>query len=70
MSNGKPRCLCPRCSVSGMIGPVVLITLGVLFLLAQMVTWLSFGKLWPLLLIVIGVLKLAESAASNQGHTG
>jgi cell wall-active antibiotic response 4TMS protein YvqF len=43
-------------------GPAMLLTFGVTALLDQ---WhiLSFGKSWPLYLIVLGVLKLAQRAA-------
>jgi len=43
-------------------GPVFLVAIGVLALLAQSHV-LSFGRSWPLLLILLGVLKLAERAA-------
>jgi len=49
---------------------VLLITLGVLFLLPQFFDDLHFRHLWPLLLIVIGVMKLLESTASTEGHRG
>ncbi|PWT84164.1 MAG: hypothetical protein C5B58_05155 [Acidobacteria bacterium] len=45
-------------------GPIMLITLGVLI-------WIdhsggtSFWRTWPVLLIVIGILKLAEMAGVN-----
>jgi hypothetical protein len=52
------------------MGPVVLITLGVLFLLPRLGIPFGFGTLWPVLLIVIGVVKLAESMASSEGHVG
>jgi hypothetical protein len=29
---------------------------------------MSFGRLWPLLLLAIGGVKLAESLASTEGH--
>ncbi len=45
-------------------GPVVLITIGGLFLLNQV--GLSFGRTWPLILIVIGVMKLLERLAAHQ----
>lgn len=60
-------------------GPALLLTFGVTALLDQ---WdiLSFGRSWPLYLIVLGVLKLAQRAAlasatpppaySPQGYTG
>jgi hypothetical protein len=52
------------------MGPVILITLGVLFLLPQFVHRVGFGDLWPIVLIVIGVVKLLESSASTEGHAG
>jgi len=49
---------------------VLLITLGVLFLLPQFIDGLHFRHLWPVLLIVIGVMKLLESTTSVEGHRG
>jgi hypothetical protein len=49
---------------------VLLITLGVLFLLPQFIPGLHFRHLWPVLLIVIGLLKLLESTASIDRHRG
>ncbi len=40
-------------------GPILLITVGVLFAIAQ-AGILGFSRTWPLLLIVFGVLKLLE----------
>jgi hypothetical protein len=40
-------------------GPIMLITVGVLFALNQM-TDFTFGKTWPALLIVAGLLSLGE----------
>lgn len=42
-----------------LMGPIVLITLGVLFLLDQIGDW-GFGRTWPILLIVIGAVKIFE----------
>jgi hypothetical protein len=70
MSNGKIRCTCQRCTAAGLMGPVVLITLGGLFLIDRFVSGVSFGQLWPGLLIAIGLVKLAEAMASNAGHQG
>jgi cell wall-active antibiotic response 4TMS protein YvqF len=66
----KIRCQCERCRVRRLMGPVVLIVLGVLFLLDQTVPELSFGRLWPVILLAIGGVKLAESLASTEGHAG
>ncbi len=65
----KIRCACARCRVRSLLGPILLIAAGVIFLLAEF-TRFSFGDLWPLLLIVIGVVLFAESMASREGHTG
>jgi hypothetical protein len=53
----------PQRSISG---PLILITVGLIFLLATMHVlslhnvWLWFGHYWPVLLIVLGLIKLAE----------
>ena len=52
------------------MGPAVLITLGVLFLVGRLGWGYSFGDLWPVLFIVIGLIKLAEALASAEGHIG
>ena len=40
-------------------GPVLLITIGVLFAVQQ-AGMLSFSRTWPLVVIVLGVMKLIE----------
>lgn len=40
-------------------GPVVLVTLGTLFLIDHS-GGVSFGRTWPVLLIVLGILRLGE----------
>lgn len=60
-------CYCARCRCRGYVGPVVLITLGVLFLLSEF-TQYRFHNTWPILLIVIGVAKVLSSTASMTGH--
>jgi hypothetical protein len=66
----NPYCSCARCRAHGFMGPAVLITIGVLFLLDQMghAHWMGFGFSWPALLIVIGLIKLLEHSASTNGH--
>jgi hypothetical protein len=51
------------------MAPAVLIALGVLFLINQYGRY-SFAELWPILLIVIGAVKVAEVLTPNRGHTG
>jgi len=40
-------------------GPVLLITLGILFMI-DYAGGMSFGRSWPILLIVLGILWLGE----------
>ena len=54
------RCTCARCRLHGLMGPAILITIGVLFLIQQFSNRFSFGELWPVILIVIGAVKLLE----------
>jgi hypothetical protein len=49
------------------MGPLMLITVGVIFLAAQYTRY-GMGDLWPLFLIVPGILMLAQSFASKEGH--
>lgn len=62
------RCSCQRCSIRGLMGPAVLITIGVLFLVQQSHWAYHFGRTWPVILLVVGVVKLAEALASDAGH--
>jgi hypothetical protein len=66
----NPYCPCGRCRAHGLMGPAVLITIGVLFLLDQVghAHWMGFDFTWPGLLIVIGLIKLLEHTASPAGH--
>jgi hypothetical protein len=63
------RCRCQSCTIRGLMGPAILITLGVLFLLHQVRGGhFDFGNTWPVLLLVIGILLLASSLAPRDGH--
>ncbi len=46
-------------------GPVLLITLGVLLALDQFGS-MSFGRTWPVLLIVFGLFKLMARAGTRS----
>lgn len=69
MASPANRCTCMRCRFCEMTWPVLLITLGVLFFIGQYSRY-SFGDLWPVLLIVWGLMSVASSVASCEGHTG
>jgi hypothetical protein len=63
------RCTCQRCSIRGLMGPVVVVTVGVLFLLQEMRGGrFNFGDTYPVILIVIGLISLASAVASGEGH--
>ena len=50
-------------------GPIILITLGLLFT-ADYFGGYSFHRTWPVLLIVIGFLKLLERVGAGRSDTG
>lgn len=66
----NPSCGCARCRAHGFMGPTVLITIGVLFLLSQAtgVYFLKFHNTWPALLIVIGLIMFLQHNAPATGH--
>lgn len=63
----NPSCRCARCRLRGMMAPAVLITLGILFLLDNLGVR-DFHDTWPLLLIVIGIVKVLQYTAATDGH--
>jgi hypothetical protein len=46
-------------------GPIILITIGVQFALDHM-TQFTFGRTWPAILIVLGILSLAEHLTATK----
>ena len=50
----------------GLIGGLVLITLGILFLIDEFVKTVNFGDLWPILLVVIGIGLLISSVSNKR----
>jgi len=63
------RCHCQSCTIRGLAGPAIVITIGVLFLLHQTRGGnLDFENTWPMILVVIGFLYLASALASREGH--
>jgi hypothetical protein len=59
----RPYCVCERCRTGKMMGPAILVTLGIVFLI-------GFWRAWPAILLIIGVVKLMQSNASTEGHIG
>src|SRR5271169_1446066 len=67
IGNYRPYCVCERCRTRKIMGPAILVTLGVLFLLDS-AGRIGFDRTWPAILLVIGVVKLVQSNASAEGH--
>jgi len=68
MSN-RIRCTCRRCTIRSLMGPAIIITVGVLFLLSEMRGgYFDFSNTFPVILIVIGAVRLASALASTEGH--
>ncbi|MGH9740972.1 MAG: LiaI-LiaF-like domain-containing protein [Candidatus Acidiferrum sp.] len=68
MSN-QVHCNCQRCTIRGLRGPVIVVTIGVLFLLQEMRGgYFDFSNTYPVILIVIGLVSLACALASSEGH--
>lgn len=63
----NPNCRCARCRLRGMMAPAILITLGLLFLLDNL-NVRNFHDTWPLILIVIGIVKVLQYTAPTDGH--
>jgi Domain of unknown function (DUF5668)/B-box zinc finger len=64
---GPGRCYCARCRHRRLMGPAVLVTVGVLSLLDDM-SRLTWHRTWPALLLVIGIVLLMKNSASTEGH--
>jgi hypothetical protein len=53
-----------------LLGPAVIITVGVLFLLQQARGgYFDFGNTYPVILVVIGAILLASALAPMEGHS-
>ena len=67
----QPRCTCSRCTIRGLMGPAIITTLGILFLLSELQDGMfSFRLTFPIILIVIGAINLASAVAPMDGHIG
>jgi len=63
------RCSCRRCTIRSLMGPAIIITIGVLFLLSEVRGgYLDFSNTYPVILIVIGAVSLAAALAPTEGH--
>ena len=62
------RCCCGQCRVHALLGPLLLITIGLLFTLDHIWGRWSFSQTWPVILIVLGGVKVMARLASSAGH--
>jgi hypothetical protein len=63
------KCRCQSCTIRGLTGPAIVITIGVLFLFHETQGGhLAFQNTWPVILLVIGLLQLASAFAPREGH--
>jgi hypothetical protein len=68
MSNGV-RCHCQSCTIRGLTGPAIVITVGILFLLHQVRGgYFSLEDTWPVIILVVGFFHLASALSSREGH--
>jgi hypothetical protein len=67
LGTGFTGCGCARCRTGGAIGPVMLLTLGILLLLSAAHA-VAFSRTWPILLLLYGAMRLLHSNASTEGH--
>lgn len=60
-------CPCVRCRAHSLMGAVILITLGVIFLFDRYHVGRG-GHLFPILFVVIGCMLLIQRTGSMEGH--
>lgn len=67
--SAQTRCHCQSCTIKSLMGPAIVITVGVLFLFHQTQGGrFYFGNTWPVILLLIGAFQLASSLSSREGH--
>jgi hypothetical protein len=62
-------CPCTRCKASELLAPALLVSFGVLVLVGNL-HLVSFGRTWPLMLIVLGGIRVLQATVSAAGHRG
>jgi hypothetical protein len=62
-------CGCARCTTRCLMGPAMVLTTGLIFLLDSM-NIASVDRTWPAWLLAVGIVKLLQSSASSAGHVG
>jgi len=62
-------CNCGRCQTRWLLGPAMVLTTGILFLM-QSLNIADIDRTWPAWILVVGIVKLIQSSASSAGHVG
>jgi len=62
-------CGCGRCVSRCFMGPAMVLTTGVIFLLDS-TNVAGVDRTWPAWILAVGVVKLLQSSASSAGHVG
>jgi hypothetical protein len=65
----RQSCGCGRCMTRCLMGPAMVLTTGILFLLDSM-DIAGLHRTWPAWILVVGIVKLLQSSASSAGHIG
>ena len=69
LPGGCSGCQCARCRSRRLMGPAMLVTIGSLLLLESLhESSLGFHRTWPVILLVVGAVKLLQGSASVEGH--
>jgi hypothetical protein len=69
LQSSRVVCPCAQCRSRNLMGPAVLVTIGVLLALdSRNFSGLHWERTWPAILLVIGIVKLVQSNASSAGH--
>ena len=63
------RCGCGRCTTRCLMGPAMVLTTGIVFLLDSL-NIAGVDRTWPAWILVVGIVKLLQSSASSEGHVG
>jgi TM2 domain-containing membrane protein YozV len=66
LGNGSSAPLDPRYHTRRLMGPAIITTIGILFLLSELRV-AYFDRTWPIILLVIGGVKLLQSSAIGVG---
>jgi len=65
----RRTCGCGRCTTRCLMGPTMVLTTGLVFMLDTL-NIASVDRTWPAWILAVGIVKLLQSSASSEGHVG